>query len=743
MVRKQQLPLNANGARQSGEKSAPQTIPPSTALEEKTDYSRWRLLDEDGRQTWHYLQSEQEIKDWPQTAADKYHLGLPTGLPELPAAKSSRQSVDNALSFFSHLQLPPGNWGCEYGGPMFLLPGLAITWYVTETPIPRSHAVEIKNYLFARQNEDGGWGLHIEGESTVFGTAMNYVVLRILGMDADHPRLTRARGTLHKLGGAGNGPHWAKFWLAVLGVCEWDAVNPVPPELWLVPDWVPLAPWRWWIHMRQVYLPMSFIYSKRFSYPPTPLTLQLREELYTRPYASVNFLQHRNSISPQDNYHPKSWFLNTVNSVLVNIWNPYLRINWLAKRAEDWTYDLIQREDENTDFANLGPVNGPMNMLACYIREGEGSYAVKRHRERLHDFLWVKNEGMLMNGTNGVQTWDTSFLIQAALEAGVAEDPKWKPMLIKALEFLDSQQIRENCREQDVCYRQRRKGAWGFSTKAQGYTVSDCTSEALKAVILLQRIPGYPTLLSDDRIRDAIDTLLTMQNPSGGFSSYEPTRGSEYLEYLNAAEVFSRIMVEYDYPECTTAVVTALSLFTEYYPNYRSADIRKVKEDALGYIRRAQRPDGSWYGSWGICFTYAGMFALESLGSVGEVYENSERVRRACQFLLEKQMPDGGWGESYKSCETGIYTPHAQSQVVQTAWACIALMEAHYPHKAPIEKALRMIVGRQQPNGEWLQEAIEGVFNKSCMISYPNYKFVFPIKALGMFARRFGDLELA
>ena len=28
------------------------------------------------------------------------------------------------------------------------------------------------------------------------------------------------------------------------------------------------------------------------------------------------------------------------------------------------------------------------------------------------------------------------------------------------------------------------------------------------------------------------------------------------------------------------------------------------------------------------------------------------------------------------------------------------------------------------------------------MISYPNYKFIFPIKALGMFAKRFGDLKL-
>lgn len=116
---------------------------------------------------------------------------------------------------------------------MFLIPGIVITWYVTNTVIPVAYKTEIKNYLYARQHpEDGGWGLHIEGESTVFGTAMNYTVMRLLGASAEDPRMVRARGTLHKLGGAVMGPHWAKFWLSVLGVCEWDIVNPVPPELW-------------------------------------------------------------------------------------------------------------------------------------------------------------------------------------------------------------------------------------------------------------------------------------------------------------------------------------------------------------------------------------------------------------------------------------------------------------------------------------------------------------------------------
>lgn len=72
-----------------------------------------------------------------------------------------------------------------------------------------------------------------------------------------------------------------------------------------------------------------------------------------------------------------------------------------------------------------------------------------------------------------------------------------------------------------------------------------------------------------------------------------------------------------------------------------------------------------------------------------------------------------------------------------TSWALIALMEAGYPDIEPLRKGIKLIMDRQQPNGEWLQEAIEGVFNKTCMISYPNYKFVFTLKALGMFAKRY------
>ncbi len=634
---------------------------------------------------------------------------------------------------------------------MFLLPGLIVTLYVTDQRLSRPEEIEITRYILSMQNlgaknrGDGGWGLHVEADSSVFGTAMNYTALRLLGVSAEDPRMRKARGCLYDLGGALYAPHWAKFWLSVLGVMDWEVVNPVPPELWLLPDWVPIAPWRWWIHMRMIFLPMSFAWSKKYVYPKAEedeVVLELRGELFTLPHEEIKWGRYKNAIGARDNYHSKSWFLNLVNWLLVLVWIPFLRTSWMVKRAEDWTWKLIQMEDQNSDYADLAPVNNPLNTLCCAIVEGSDSKSVRRHRERLREHLFMSKGGMMMNGTNGVQNWDTAFTIQALCAAGLATKPDYRDMLLRALQFLEGQQFVDHCvgyttsptysdppthrTSAEVGYRSPRRGGWGFSNRDQGYVVSDCVSEVIKAILMLQTIKDpanpeknlYPVTLSEERQKWAIDIILSLQNTTGGVASYETRRGSEWLEHLNAAEVFGRIMVEYDYPECTTACVTALSTFSAIHPTYRAADIAKFMTSAVQWIRTNQRADGSWYGSWGICFTYAGMFALESLGTQRETWENSERVRRACGFFLGKQRGDGGWGESYRSCETGVWTEHpGGSQVVNTAWVIIALLEAQYPHREPMERAVRLLIERQQSNGEWLQEGIEGVFNKSWFVN--------------------------
>lgn len=68
----------------------------------------------------------------------------------------------------------------------------------------------------------------------------------------------------------------------------------------------------------------------------------------------------------------------------------------------------------------------------------------------------------------------------------------------------------------------------------------------------------------------------------------------------------------------------------------------------------------------------------------------SVAVRKACDFLIKKQRFDGGWGESYRSCEVGEWVEHEQTQVVNTAWALMTLMAAKYPIHGHIRKGIQV-----------------------------------------------------
>ncbi|CAG8643364.1 11467_t:CDS:2, partial [Scutellospora calospora] len=240
-----------------------------------------------------------------------------------------------------------------------------------------------------------------------------------------------------------------------------------------------------------------------------------------------------------------------------------------------------------------------------------------------------------------------------------------------------------------------------------------------------------PNLVSKERLCQTIDILLSMQNSDGGFASYERIRGSKFMEWLNSAELFGNVMIEYNYPECTSSVLNALNTFQKWYPDYRATEIEQVTKEAIQYLYNSQAKNGGWYGSWAICFTYATMFVIQCLKNYGETYENSQVVKKGCDFLISKQNEDGGWGESYKSCDAETYIYHKNSQVVNTAYALLALMAGKYPNEKPIRHGIQLLISRQLPTGEWKQEDIEGVFSKNMAVNYPNYKFIFPIWALG------------
>lgn len=754
-------------------------------------------------------------------------------VPTRSLTHEARSSALRAASFYASIQCDDGHWAGDYGGPLFLMPGLVISAYISGALDVVIGAVGSEKraaavlYLRHHQQADGGWGTHIESPSTMFGTVLNYVALRLLRVDATAcsssiPDMLLARAFMDAHGGALHTSSWAKLWLAVLGVYEWDGIAPIPPELWLLPTSFPMHPSRFWCHCRMVYLPMSYLYGTRFVYPDAesdPLIAALRLELYASfEYAAIPWANHLSSVATIDDYSPVSGAMRTMQAALgfyekwggLPGWGHACPSLSFRARGCEFAREYMAAEDECTNYICIGPVNKAMNMLCEWAatnvaatagrssrsdRRGVWSVAFKKHLLRCDDYLWLAEDGLKMQGYNGSQTWDTTFAMQAmvtalsarASAAVVASSDEKSTSdgeedvvravidsLKSAREFVLRTQItggskweREPLRSK--WFRIISRGGWPFSTAAHGWPISDCTAEGLKSLIESARVlseEGDESSESfasmSERINAAVDVLLALHNSGeGGWATYEKTRGWSWFELFNPSEVFGDIMIDYCYVECTSASVTALArvLALRCDPtSYRAAEMRAAVEQGKAFILSAQREDGSWYGSWGCCFTYAAWFAIEGLlASTGPRDRNYVEdkaivvaVSRACEFLIAHQNEsDGGWGEGFGSCHSKVYDD-APSTAVATSWALLALMaSAHCPGSQSgdddddtrisesIERGVSFLLSIQQRNGDFAQPRnISGVFNRSCGITYTSYRNVFPIWALAKFAEQ-------
>jgi squalene cyclase len=124
---------------------------------------------------------------------------------------------------------------------------------------------------------------------------------------------------------------------------------------------------------------------------------------------------------------------------------------------------------------------------------------------------------------------------------------------------------------------------------------------------------------------------------------------------------------------------------------------------------------------------------------------SSPAIKKACDFLLTHQRPNGGWGEDFTSCYDKDYAKNGMekygdqgSGVVNTAWALLALSVCECADVQAIKRGVKYLMKRQLPCGDWPQEGIAGVFNRTCGITYTSYRNVFPIWALGRCREKYG-----
>ena len=375
------------------------------------------------------------------------------------------------------LQTEGGHWSGDYGGPLFLVPGLMIVWYIMGRPsmMLDSEATELmKHFILAHQQSDGGWGTHIESASTMLGTTLNYVALRLLMVPASHPAVVKGRDFIQEHGGAVMTTSWAKFYFCVLGVMDWKGHNSIPPEMFLLPNFFPFHPGRMWIHARILYLPMAYLYSKRFCYAHAemdPIILSLRKELYCESYESIHWEKTRHWVADIDNFSPLPWIMRLAQNGLAcyenwSIFQPiknFLRANF----ANNFCVDYMKAEDLQTNFVAGAAVNKVLNMLSAFdckyllmklecdtskilsishvipvhIDTGQDTNhpLLINHMARVFDYLWIAEDGMKMGGYNGSQSWDTCLAVQAYCEAGLLDE--FPEMSRKAWSFIERSQV--------------------------------------------------------------------------------------------------------------------------------------------------------------------------------------------------------------------------------------------------------------------------------------------------------------
>jgi squalene-hopene/tetraprenyl-beta-curcumene cyclase len=630
-------------------------------------------------------------------------------LPQLAPIASARldEAIARARARLLAMQHPDGFWVAELEADSTLTSEyLMLRHFLGKVDATRQRKAAA--YLRETQLSEGGWNIYAGGPSHLSTTVKAYFALKLCGHSADEPFMRRAREVILELGGLLEANVFTKFALAIFGQIDWRGVPAMPVELFLLPRWSFFNMHRISYWSRTVLTPLMIIFAHKPVVPvPGP--------------AGVSEL--RRGERPKDDYYvPKdprwlSWrnvFLATDRLLRWYEWHPVPRLRRQAlERAAAWMLARMQGE------GGLGAIYPAMANSVIALRclgYGVDHPVVDRAFQQI-EALEVADDRTLHLQPCFSPVWDTCLAVNALCASGVARE---HPALASACRWLLS---RQTWKEGDwkVNAPDAEPGGWYFQFENEWYPDIDDTAVVMMALAKAREPDDSAT---HEALQQALRWVLPMQSSDGGWAAYDRDNNRLFLNEIPFAD--HKALLDPPTADLTGRVLEMLG-----HLGRTPAD--PAAQRAIAFLRRHQEPEGCWYGRWGVNYIYGTWSVLAGLRAIGEPMDQPY-IRRATDWLLSRQNPDGGWGESCRSYDDPREAGRGPSTPSQTAWALLGLLHAGVTDHPAVVRGIDYLLTTQLPDGSWEERQFTGTgFPRVFYLRYHLYRLYFPLWALSLY----------
>jgi squalene-hopene/tetraprenyl-beta-curcumene cyclase len=491
----------------------------------------------------------------------------------------------------------------------------------------------------------------------------------------------------------------------MIGAIGWDLAPAIPPELMLIPSWMPVNLYEMSSWTRAIIIPLSIVYATKpdWRMPDCPNV----DELFAdRASAKVAFAWSGKIISWRNVFLAIDKALKLHERLP---WKPF-RARAIAK-AQQWLLDHVERSE---GLATIIPAmaNSIYAMLALGYPGGDG--LVRR------ELGWISAYGIEEGDTLRMQpcispVWDTAIAMVSLEEAGVDAS---HPALQSASRWLIDHQIL-GPGDWQVKNKDAPPGGWAFEFRNDFFPDVDDTAFVLMAL----RGAVNDSERFEQAARRGLAWLLSMQNRDGGWGAFDRDNDKSVMTNIPFADHNAMI-------DPSSADVAARSV--ECLGHFGWSASHPAVQKALTYLRREQTPEGAWYGRWGVNYVYGTSGVLRAMEAIG--CNDSAECRRAMEWLKRVQNADGGFGESCESYEKYGQKGVGKSTASQTAWGLIGLLATVGPEDPSAMRAVAWLTEHQNEDGSWDEDQFTGTgFPCVFYLKYHLYRNSFPLYALARY----------